>query len=247
MTQPPQERAVPTWLAENLARVRDEIATAADQAGRRADDVRLVAVTKTHPPALVVAAARLGLTELGENRVHEAAEKIPAVNAALETAPTWHMIGTVQTNEVKAALDLFAIIQSVDSLKLAEAIARRVERTPYPVLLEVYLGDDAERPGLRPAELLPTAERLAERAELDVRGLMTVAPLGLSERDTRACFARLRALRDDLARQFPRWDCHALSMGMSEDFRLAIAEGSTSVRLGRALFGERRSAPPSSC
>lgn len=229
-------------LADNVARVRDRMAEAAVRAGREPSDVRLVAVTKTHPPDLAIRAAQHGLRDLGENRVQEAATKIPTVNAAVDEPPTWHLLGTLQTNKVKAALSLFAILQSVDSLKLAEAIDRRLEGSRISVLLEAYLGDDPERPGFRLAELAPAIERIAGLAGVRVQGLMTVAPLGLSETETRACFARLREERERLAAQFPQVGLRELSMGMSEDYPLAIAEGATIVRVGRALFGARPSA-----
>jgi pyridoxal phosphate enzyme (YggS family) len=230
----------PIWLADNVARVRDDLASAAIRAGRQPDEVRLVAVSKTKPAALISAAARLGVRDFGENRVQEAADKIPLVNAALPSPPTWHLVGTLQTNKVKAALSLFAILHAVDSLKLAEAINRRVEgAAALPVLLEVYLGSDPARPGFRPGDLAEAVERIAGLERLRVSGLMTVAPLGVSERDTRACFAEVRGLRDRLAARFPECDLRELSMGMSEDYPLAVAEGSTMVRIGRALFGER--------
>ncbi len=233
------EMAPPTWLADNIARVREQIAAAALAAGRRPDEVCLVGVSKTRPAELIVQAARLGLTELGENRVQEAADKIPVVNTALATPPRWHLIGSLQTNKVRAALALFDIIQSVDSLRLAEALDRRVQDSPLPILLEVYLGDDAERPGFRPLDLAPAVERIATLTRLRIQGLMTVAPLGLSERDTQACFARLRDERERLRSAFPSVDWTHLSMGMSDDYPLAIAEGATIVRVGRALFGAR--------
>ena len=229
----------PAALADNAARVRERIAESALRTGRQPSDVRLVAVTKTHPASWAIAAARLGLTELGENRVQEAAAKIPLVNAALATPPTWHLIGTLQTNKVRAALSLFAILHSVDSVKIAQAIAARAAGAAVAILLEVYLGDDAARPGFRPSELAPAVERIAALEGVRIRGLMTVAPLGLGEPETRACFARLRALRDTLAASFPGCDWRELSMGMTDDYPLAIAEGATIVRVGRALFGAR--------
>ena len=229
----------PAWLRDNVSRVRESLAAAALRAGRRPESVRLIAVTKTRPPELIIAAARLGLTDIGENRVQEAAAKVPIVNAALTLRPTWHLIGTLQANKVKVALSHFAIIHSVDSLKLAEALAKRAAGVTVPVLLEVYLGYDLARPGFRPAELAPAVGRIAALSGPRIQGLMTVAPLGLSEREARGCFARLRDLRDGLAEQFPQLDWRDLYMGMSDDYPLAIAEGATMVRLGRVLFGER--------
>jgi len=226
-------------LADNLQRVRETITNAAVRAGRSADSVALVAVSKTKSAEMVAEAAARGLRRFGENRVQEAEPKIGRVRELLGYDPTWHLVGTLQRSKVKTALELFDILESVDSVRLAEAISGRALGRTVPILLEVYLGDDPTRPGFRPAELADQVDALLELPQLEVRGLMTVAPLGLSAEQTRAVFRRLRALRDDLKqrRSGVHWD--ELSMGMTDDYPLAIEEGATIVRVGRAIFGER--------
>jgi pyridoxal phosphate enzyme (YggS family) len=228
-------------LRDNVARVRDRIAEAAGRAGRRPEDVSLVAVSKTVGPERVAEVAALGLRTFGENRVQEAAGKIPRVAELAGMPLEWHLIGTLQRNKVRAALSLFAILESVDSLRLAEAIDARAADEPVPVLLEIYLGDDPGRPGFRPAELVEQLPSLAALPRLKIRGLMTVAPLGWDAARTQAVFASLRELRDRLAGGGSGLELPELSMGMTDDYPLAIAEGATIVRVGRAIFGERAS------
>jgi pyridoxal phosphate enzyme (YggS family) len=160
----------------------------------------------------------------------------------VDTTIDWHMIGHLQTNKAGQAVELFSMVQSVDSLKLAQALDRRavaLGAKRLPVLLEVYVGDDPERPGFRPDSLLDAAAQIIELPGLEVRGLMTVAPLGLDQAATRAAFKSVRELRDKLASAHPRVHFGDLSMGMSDDFELAVEEGSTMVRIGRAIFGSR--------
>ncbi len=226
-------------LREDLNRVREAIADAAARSGRPAEAVTLVAVSKTKPAELVAEAAALGVEHFGENRVQEAEGKIARVKELSGRALTWHMVGTLQRNKVRAALDLFAILESVDNARLAEAISRRAEGRTVPILLEVYLGDDPNRPGFRPAELLEGFASILELPGLAVRGLMTVAPLGLEAAQTTDVFRRTAQLRDRLRDRHPAAGLNELSMGMTEDYPLAIEAGSTIVRVGRAIFGER--------
>jgi len=228
-------------LAQNLERVRATIADAAARSGRRAEQIGLVAVCKTKPPEMVVEAAALGIDAFGENRVQEAQAKIPRVRQLLGRDPTWHLIGTLQRNKVPAALELFAILESVDSLRLAEAISRRAGGRTVAVFLEVYLGDDPRRPGFRPAELVQQASELLQIPHLDVRGLMTIAPLNASAEETRGVFRRVRELRDALREDYFGGAWGELSMGMTEDYPIAVEEGATIIRVGRAIFGERAS------
>lgn len=227
-------------LRDNIARVRESIAEAALRAGRAPNDVQLVAVSKGQPAEVVAEAAELGLRCFGENRVQEAAAKIPRVRELVGRELEWHLVGTLQRNKVRPALSLFAILEAVDSLRLAQAIEQRAGGRRVPVLLEVYFGEDPARPGFRPAGLVAELPRLLELPSLEIRGLMTVAPLGLDASGVRKVFAALRRLRDELAAShgiaLPE-----LSMGMTEDYLLAIAEGATIVRIGRAIFGERPS------
>ena len=226
-------------LRDDLERVRATIADAAATAGRAADEITLVAVSKTKPAELVAEAYELGVRAFGENRVQEAEEKIPRVLELLGEEPTWHLVGTLQRNKVKAALGLFAILESVDSVRLAEAISKRADGRSVPILLEVYVGDDPDRPGFRPVELAEAVPTLLALPHLDIRGLMTIAPLGLSPDQTRAAFRQVRELRDDLRSRHPSASWDVLSMGMTEDYPIAIEEGATIVRVGRAIFGER--------
>lgn len=237
-------------LAARLAQVCERIAAAATRSGRPPETVTLLAVTKNIPAERVRAAYALGLRDFGENRVQEALRKIPELH--LPDA-RWELIGHLQTNKVREAVPLFARIQSVDSLRLMErldaqaaALGRRL-----PVLLEVNAGEEASKLGIRPDEALDAARALARFAHLAPQGLMTVAPIG-GEDVVRPVFRRMRELRDMLRQAVPLggaaeggksatgeagWD--VLSMGMSDDYELAIEEGATLVRIGRVLFGPR--------
>ena len=217
-----------TTVAERLALVRERVARAAERAGRSPAEVTIVAVSKSFPAQAIEEAAAAGIAHIGENRVQEAAAKVPSLR---HLPVTWHMVGHLQTNKAKTALELFDIIQSMDSLRLAEVLSRRAER-PIPVLLEVNVAGEASKFGLSPQEVLQTAEAVARLPHLDVRGLMTIAPLVGDPEEVRPVFRELRRLRDALG--LPE-----LSMGMTDDFEVAIEEGATLVRIGRAIFGER--------
>ncbi len=217
-------------IAENLRLVRERIAAACERAGRSPDEVTVVGVSKTFPASLVVEAVQAGLQDVGENRVQEAAAKIPQVLEA-GVRPRWHLVGHLQTNKVKTALGLFDIIHSVDSLRLAESISCRTDG-PIPVLLEVNVAGEATKFGFRPEEVAGALERIAALPGLEVQGLMTVAPIVPDPELVRPVFRRLRQLRDALGLQH-------LSMGMTDDFEVAVEEGATIVRIGRAIFGPR--------
>jgi len=227
-------------ITDNLRSVRGRVAAACERAGRSPDEVTIVGVSKTFPPALVVEACRAGLTDIGENRVQEGAAKIPKV-AALGSRPRWHLVGHLQTNKVKTALGLFDIIHSVDSVRLAEFISRHVESLPVrqagplPILLEVNVAGEARKFGLKPKETGRALEQIARLPGLAVQGLMTVAPLVGDPEEARPVFRELRRLRDALG-------LRDLSMGMTDDFEVAIEEGATIVRIGRAIFGSREPA-----
>lgn len=228
-------------LAERVAAVRGRIAAAATRAGRDPAEVTLVAVTKTVPAGVVGEAYRLGLATFGENRVQEARAK--RAELGLDGA-CWELIGHLQTNKVAAALEIFERIQTVDSLRLAGAIEARAAALDrvVPVLLEVNVAGEASKSGFAPEELVEAARAVIALAHLRPEGLMAVAPIAARPEDVRPVFARLRELRDTLRRAAPAgrdggW--RELSMGMSDDFEVAIEEGATLVRLGRSLFGER--------
>ncbi len=216
-------------VAERLALVHERIARSAERAGRSPDQVTLVAVSKAFPTEVIAEGVAAGLTHIGENRVQEAAAKIPALR---HLPVTWHMIGHLQTNKAKTALGLFDIIHSVDSIHLAQTLSRRAERS-IPVLLEVNVAGEATKFGLSPSDALQSADDVARLPHLDLRGLMTIAPLVSDPEEVRPVFRELRRLRDALG--LPE-----LSMGMTDDFEVAIEEGATMVRIGRAIFGERK-------
>lgn len=226
-------------VAERIARVRDRLAEAAVRSGRDPAAVTLIGVTKTHPAETVAEAVAAGLEHVGENRVQEAAAKVDRVRELLGRDPTWHLIGTLQRNKCRQAISLFSMIHAVDSVRLAQALSARSEGKAVPILLEVYAGDDPARPGFRADAVREALPRIAALPGLDVRGLMTVAPLGLDADDTRGVFRDLRELRDGLRQQFPALALDQLSMGMTNDYPLAVEEGATMVRVGRAIFGER--------
>jgi PLP dependent protein len=239
-------------ITNNLALVRRRINAAAVEAGRDPSAVTLVAVTKTHPPELVAAAVAAGATDLGENRVQEAVTKITAL-AELRPAPRWHLIGHLQRNKARLAAEHFALIHSVDSLRLAEALARNVaEGQRLAILLQFNVSGEASKEGFALAggsanqgtlaALLPELAAILALPQLEVQGLMTVAPLVDDPEQARPCFRALRELRDELVVRFPQANWSELSMGMSDDFAVAIAEGATIVRVGRAIFGERDAA-----
>ncbi len=239
-----------TTLKENLARVQERIEAAARRAGRDPADIILVAVTKTHPPEVVEAAYLAGLRHFGENRVEEAAPKIQAVAAWLAAQkpdadpPAWHMIGHVQSRKADEAAGPYALIHSVDSVKLARRLDRFASERGrrLPILLEVNVSGEASKYGFRPTEVAAALTEIAAMSSLQVQGLMTMAPIVADPEMARPVFRALRVLRDDLARRFPQMEWHHLSMGMTDDFEVAIEEGATLVRIGRAIFGERRAA-----
>lgn len=225
-------------LEGRLREVQEEIAQAAARAGR-SGDVRLVAVTKTFPADVVRAAYEAGQRLFGENRVQEAVAKAPLL-AELEGIE-WHLIGHLQTNKARQAAELFDMIESVDSVRLATALDERAGRRGIvlPMLLEVNVAREEAKSGFDPDTLLQAVGELAQLSHLQLRGLMTVAPLAADPEDVRPVFRRLRELRDTLREQRSLDGFDELSMGMSGDYRVAIEEGSTLVRIGRALFGER--------
>jgi hypothetical protein len=229
-------------IAENIAGIRERIAQAARRAGRNADEIALMAVSKTFPPERIREAHAAGQRLFGENRVQEFAGKA----GALRDLPgaEWHMIGHLQTNKASAAVELFGAVDSVDSLRLARKLDAAAAHfgKKLPVLIEVNVGGEEAKSGVAPGsgelhEILREAVRLGH---LEIRGLMTIPPFTDDPEGARPYFRRLRSLRDEIAsRRLPRVGMDVLSMGMSHDFEVAIEEGSTCVRLGTAIFGER--------
>jgi PLP dependent protein len=223
-------------LAANLQTIQQRIAEACSRAGRDPASVTLLAVTKTHPPEVVRAAAEIGLTLFGENKVQEAKAKIPSCPGRLR----WHMIGHLQSNKCRDAVELFEMIQSVDSLRLAEEINRRAEQAAktMPILVEVNVVGEASKFGYPPGRLLAELEQVNALPRLEVHGLMTVPPWTPEPEKVRPVFRELRELKQK-CEQILGAPLPHLSMGMSGDFEVAIEEGATMVRLGTALFGPR--------
>jgi hypothetical protein len=215
----------------HLERVRERIARAAERSGRRADDILLIAVSKTVPVDRLREALAAGVPALGENRVQEARAKI----AALGRPVPWHLVGHLQTNKARDALDLFDVIHSLDRLPLAVELARRA-RGPVDVLVQVNLGAEPTKSGFAPAEVKAALDALGALPPLRVRGLMAIPPAVDAPERARPWFRQLRELRDAAGLDH-------LSMGMSGDFEVAIEEGATMVRIGTAIFGERPPRP----
>jgi PLP dependent protein len=226
-------------IAENIARVQERIASACRRAGRPAESVRLIAISKTMPAERIREAFEAGQRDFGENRVQEAAAKRPAL---ADLAATWHLVGHLQSNKAKPARELFQWIHSVDSARLAE----RLDKMPatggekLPLLIEVNLGGEESKSGATESDVPAIAEALSALETVEVRGLMTVPPFLEDPEQVRPYFRRLRELAAHISqRNLPRIKIQELSMGMSHDFEVAIEEGSTMVRVGTAIFGKR--------
>ena len=226
-------------LAANLNNVRQRIAAACVRAGRDPDSVTLLAVTKGQPPEVVREAAQAGLMLFGENKVQEAKAKIPLCPGRLR----WQMIGHLQSNKCRDAVELFELIQSVDSLSLAEEINRRAEQAAkrMPILLEASIVGEASKFGYQPEQLLADLARINALPRLEIHGLMTVPPWTPVVERARPVFRKLRELKEQCEQLLGAPLPH-LSMGMTGDFEVAIEEGATMVRIGTALFGERKKA-----
>jgi len=225
-------------LADNVAHVRSTIAEAARQAGRRPEEVTLVAVSKTMPVALVRMAYNLGVSHFGENRVQEA---LPKIEAFHPEGMYWHMIGHLQSNKAGKVVATFDYVQSVDSLHLARALDRYADQQGkrLPMLLQVNVSGEVSKVGIPLAEAPELARQVLALPHIEVQGLMTIAPLVENAEEVRPVFRKLRMLRDQLRIELPRCAWQHLSMGMTDDYSIAIAEGATIVRIGRAIFGER--------
>jgi pyridoxal phosphate enzyme (YggS family) len=235
-----------TALAENLERLEAEIAGACRRAGRPRGEVELMAVSKTYPAATMAEAAALGLTLFGENRVQEFAGKateLEPLRRGVANSIRVHLIGHLQSNKAARAVEVFDAVDSLDSLRLAERLNDAAVKLgkKLPVLIEVKLSSEETKSGLEPnsAEAAQLLEALPSLSHLEMRGLMTIAPFGVPEAETRACFRSLQGWRGRWAATYPRLSFDVLSMGMSGDFALAIEEGATRIRMGTSLFGSR--------
>jgi PLP dependent protein len=224
-------------IAENLRSVRTDIADSERRSGRPVGSVELLAVSKTHPAEVIRHAVEEGQLLFGENRVQEAKAKIPDLPARLR----WHLIGHLQSNKIRQALPLFEMFHGVDSVELLDEIQRiAADLGLFPrVLLQVNVAGESSKFGFAPDRLMSQLEQISSVDRVQVEGLMTIPPLAPNPENSRKYFVRLRQLRDQLEKEF-RFSLPHLSMGMSGDYRIAIEEGATLVRVGTAIFGERR-------
>jgi len=221
-------------IADNLRTVKSRIDQAAKRSGRDPEEIKLVAATKDVPAGLIKEAINAGLTDIGENRVQEAKQKFDALK---DRPVTWHMIGHLQTNKVKAALEIFSVIQSVDSERIADEISQRAQNT-VEVFIEVNTSGEESKFGIAPEKAVRLAEHISGLKNLKFTGLMTVGPLTGDRVAVRASFRLLKSLFGQIkGLNLPSVELKYLSMGMSQDFETAIEEGSNLVRIGRAIFG----------
>ncbi|HRW48901.1 MAG TPA: YggS family pyridoxal phosphate-dependent enzyme [Caldilinea sp.] len=236
-----QDRVRTAEIAANLADVRTRIGAAAERSGRRPDDVLLVAVSKTHPIEDIVAAMAAGQRDFGENRLEELWTKVEQARSLHLDAIRWHMIGNIQSRKTRDAVGPFVLIHSIDRAKIAARLSRDAEAAGnvMRVLVEVNVSGEASKHGFTPDELLAQAGELLALPGIDVAGLMTMAPFEAEPEATRPVFRALRSLRERLADAYPAGDWNELSMGMTNDFEVAIEEGATIVRIGSAIFGSR--------
>lgn len=240
-------------IAERLSSLKEQIHAVCRRSHRNSNEVRLMAVSKTHPAEAIVAALTVGVRLFGENRVQEFQQKLPALQklgigitgagTSAGEVVSVHLIGHLQSNKTGRATEIFSGVDTLDSLKLAERLndgAKKLGRR-LPVLVEIKTSDEAAKTGLGPEsqELAELLERVPSLEHLQMNGLMTVAPLDENPETARNCFRGLRRLREELAGRHPRLNFDELSMGMSGDFEIAIEEGSTLVRIGTAIFGSR--------
>lgn len=220
----------PADVKVNLEAVQERIAQACHRSGRAIKDVTLIAVTKTEDVNIIQRAFELGIRDFGESRVQEAEKKINFLSG-LQPRPAWHMIGHLQSNKLKTALEIFDVIQSIDSIDIAEAINRRAIRI-IPIFIQVNISGEATKSGFSVSGVSRSFEEISNLPNLEVKGLMTIAPQVENAEEVRPLFRKLRELRDS-------FHLEHLSMGMTDDFEVAVEEGATLVRIGRALFGER--------
>ena len=223
-------------IAANIKDIIHRMKLAAERAGRKEESVKLVAVTKTIDVSRIKEAIESGITIIGENRVQEARDKYKEIGKEVQ----WHLIGHLQTNKVKYIFDIFSLIHSVDSLSLAEEIQRRGENKGLntDILIEVNLSGEKTKFGILSEKAIGLIKDISRCKNINIKGLMTIPPFSESPEDSRKYFKMLRILKDDVQKE--GIEMKELSMGMSNDFQVAIEEGATMVRIGTAIFGERR-------
>ena len=226
-------------IEKNIVELNEKIKKAALKSQRNPDEISVIAVSKTFPSAYIREAARCGITNIGENRVQEAEGKINELGNIVK----WHMVGHLQTNKAKKAVQLFDMIHSVDSFRLAEAIDSRIESPKYPVLIQVNVSGEDTKFGVAPEKAIDLVKQIASLKNISVEGLMTIPPFSLSPEEVRPYFRNLRLLKEDIERKGIFDDpLRYLSMGMTGDFEVAIEEGANMVRIGTAIFGRRECA-----
>ena len=242
MELPPRQKEEAANIARRLQEVRERIAAAARRSGRRPEDITLVAVTKNVPPEGIMAAFLAGQRDFGENRVQEARDKLRILDPEVVSACRWHLIGHLQRNKVNMALPLFSVIHSWDRLPLVQQISQRAQERGRVVegFVQVNIGREPSKHGIDPDELLPFLRACLRLPGLHVRGLMCIPPPADDPEQSRPYFRRMRELLEEaLEAGIPGFQGRELSMGMTDDFEVAIEEGATIVRVGRALFGPR--------
>lgn len=226
-------------IAANINKIRQRINDAAARCQRNPDSIKLLAVTKTISPEIVGKAIDAGLTEFGENYVQEAKEKIASIKQRIK----WHMIGHLQTNKAKYAVNLFDYIHSVDRMELAKEINKKAGQISRKinVLIEINVSGEKTKNGIAPVDAFGLIKEISSLGNVSVKGLMTMAPYSDNAENSRPYFSELRKLQKKIAgEEIPGIQMNELSMGMTDDFEIAIEEGATIVRIGRAIFGERR-------
>ncbi len=227
-----------TTIKERLEEIRRRMDEAAEKAGRDPSSIRLIAVSKTKPVSMIREAVAAGVTDLGENYIQEAREKIPQVSGQVR----WHFIGHLQTNKAKYAARLFDWIHTIDRVEIADALNRRagMENRVLRVLIEVNVGKEETKSGVMEEDLFPLVEHVATLPQLSLKGLMVIPPLTADPEEVRGYFIKTRRLAEQVAaRNIPNVSMEELSMGMTSDFEVAIEEGSTMIRVGTAIFGPR--------
>ncbi len=230
-------------VCDNYKRVEEKVQRACERAGRKREEVTLIAVSKTKPLSMIEELLPLGVRDFGENKVQELTAKAEALSKDIR----WHMIGHLQRNKVKYVVDKACMIHSVDSLRLAEEISKEAEKkgVEVPILLEVNVAGEESKFGIRPEETEELAQQIALLPNLHIQGLMTIAPYVENPENNRQIFRNLRNLSVDIERKkFNNVTMSVLSMGMTGDYEVAIEEGATHVRVGTGIFGERDYANP---
>ena len=232
------KEGVSHMVQEQLEEVRQNIRNACERSGRKVEDVTLIAVSKTKPVPMLQEAYDAGARDFGENKVQEILEKEPQLPSDIR----WHMIGHLQTNKVKYIIDKVSMVHSVDSVRLAEAIEKEAEKKDIcmPVLIEVNVAGEESKFGLSIEEVLPFLEEISSYEHLQVKGLMTIAPFVANPEENREVFQKLKKLSVDIAaKNINNVNMSVLSMGMTNDYQVAVEEGATMVRVGTGIFGER--------